>query len=194
MAAPPSSLAARFAAAVQLVRETPASAVRLGDEQRLALYGLFKQATEGDNGSKQPGLLDFVGRSKWWVLVLFDRCSPSLCRQMTRRLRCPPTTNPFHRNAWKALASVEAAEAMQRYVDSVAQWFPSPPPGNDASASSASAAAAAREGSSSAAASGGGGGGEELSFGSATVGSMGAIGLDGRYVDFTSLGWDHVVG
>lgn len=61
------SLAARFAACVQRVRDTPASSVPLGDAQRLELYGLYKQATEGDNATKAPGLLDFVGRSKWCV-------------------------------------------------------------------------------------------------------------------------------
>lgn len=35
------------------------------DEQRLELYGLYKQATENDNITKPPGLLDFVGRAKW---------------------------------------------------------------------------------------------------------------------------------
>lgn len=62
------ALPARFQACVQRVRDTPASAVKLSDGQRLELYGLFKQATEGDNGGKQPGLLDFVGRSKWCVI------------------------------------------------------------------------------------------------------------------------------
>ena len=54
---------ALFAACVQRVRVSPQ--VKLADEQRLRLYGLYKQATEGDNSSKPPGLLDFVGRSKW---------------------------------------------------------------------------------------------------------------------------------
>jgi diazepam-binding inhibitor (GABA receptor modulator, acyl-CoA-binding protein) len=58
-------LASRFAACVQRVRDAPASSVRLTDDQRLRLYGLYKQATEGDNASKAPGLLDFVGQAKW---------------------------------------------------------------------------------------------------------------------------------
>jgi diazepam-binding inhibitor (GABA receptor modulating acyl-CoA-binding protein) len=29
------------------------------------LYGLFKQATVGDNDTDQPGMLDFKGSAKW---------------------------------------------------------------------------------------------------------------------------------
>ncbi|MEJ2682593.1 MAG: acyl-CoA-binding protein [Gammaproteobacteria bacterium] len=32
---------------------------------KLDLYGLFKQATEGDITGKKPGLLDAVGRAKY---------------------------------------------------------------------------------------------------------------------------------
>jgi diazepam-binding inhibitor (GABA receptor modulating acyl-CoA-binding protein) len=31
----------------------------------LKIYGLYKQATEGDNGEKKPGFGDMVGRAKW---------------------------------------------------------------------------------------------------------------------------------
>lgn len=31
----------------------------------LKLYALFKQATEGDNETAKPGMLDMVGRAKW---------------------------------------------------------------------------------------------------------------------------------
>ena len=65
-AAAAAPLPASFDACVQRVRDAPASA-KLTDAQRLQLYGLYKQATEGDNASKAPGLLDFVGRSKWCV-------------------------------------------------------------------------------------------------------------------------------
>lgn len=29
------------------------------------LYGLYKQATVGDNNTPQPGMLDFKGSAKW---------------------------------------------------------------------------------------------------------------------------------
>lgn len=31
----------------------------------LKIYALYKQATEGDNTSKRPGMMDMVGRAKW---------------------------------------------------------------------------------------------------------------------------------
>ena len=31
----------------------------------LKIYGLYKQATAGDNGEKKPGFGDLVGRAKW---------------------------------------------------------------------------------------------------------------------------------
>lgn len=35
------------------------------DEDKLALYALFKQATIGDVNTSRPGLLDFTGKAKW---------------------------------------------------------------------------------------------------------------------------------
>lgn len=37
---------------------------RPGNAQLLDLYGLYKQATEGDVGGKRPGMLDLTGRAK----------------------------------------------------------------------------------------------------------------------------------
>ena len=31
----------------------------------LQIYGLYKQATSGDNSEKKPGFGDLVGRAKW---------------------------------------------------------------------------------------------------------------------------------
>lgn len=40
-----------------------------GPQVKLALYALYKQATEGDCHGKRPGFTDFVGRAKYdaWV-------------------------------------------------------------------------------------------------------------------------------
>lgn len=38
---------------------------RPGNEDLLALYSLFKQATEGDVKGARPGMLDMVGRAKY---------------------------------------------------------------------------------------------------------------------------------
>lgn len=37
----------------------------IGNETKLKIYGLFKQATEGNVKTKRPGMIDFVGRAKW---------------------------------------------------------------------------------------------------------------------------------
>ena len=37
----------------------------LSSSQRLELYSMFKQATEGDCDEPKPGLIDLVGRAKW---------------------------------------------------------------------------------------------------------------------------------
>lgn len=36
-----------------------------GNEAKLKLYGLFKQATAGAVNTKRPGMTDFVGKAKW---------------------------------------------------------------------------------------------------------------------------------
>lgn len=38
---------------------------RPGNAQLLELYGLYKQATEGDVSGKRPGMLDLAGRAKY---------------------------------------------------------------------------------------------------------------------------------
>ena len=37
----------------------------LPDDKKLAIYGLFKQATVGDVNTSRPGMLDFKGKAKW---------------------------------------------------------------------------------------------------------------------------------
>ena len=56
------SAKAKFEQAQQLVKtltERPAN------EELLDLYALFKQATEGDNNSKEPGMWDLKEKFKW---------------------------------------------------------------------------------------------------------------------------------
>ena len=57
-----SDLNARFEAAVansKKLSERPDNATLL------KIYGLYKQATVGDNSEKKPGFGDMVGRAKW---------------------------------------------------------------------------------------------------------------------------------
>ncbi|EFJ17211.1 hypothetical protein SELMODRAFT_270651 [Selaginella moellendorffii] len=35
------------------------------DADKLILYGLYKQATVGNNETSRPGMLDFKGKAKW---------------------------------------------------------------------------------------------------------------------------------
>jgi diazepam-binding inhibitor (GABA receptor modulating acyl-CoA-binding protein) len=55
-------LAAKFEdaqARVKTLKSTP------GNDQLLALYALYKQATSGDVTGKRPGMMDFKGRAKF---------------------------------------------------------------------------------------------------------------------------------
>lgn len=61
MAGKPKSLKEQFAAAkgrVEKLEERPSN------EELLQLYGLYKQATEGDVSGSRPGMLDLKGRAK----------------------------------------------------------------------------------------------------------------------------------
>lgn len=56
-----SDLKARFEKAVAESKELPE---RPDNQTLLKIYGLFKQASEGDNAGKRPGFTDMVGRMK----------------------------------------------------------------------------------------------------------------------------------
>jgi hypothetical protein len=45
--------------------EFAANFAKMNNDQKLVLYGLFKQATVGDVNTDRPGMLDFTGKSKW---------------------------------------------------------------------------------------------------------------------------------
>lgn len=57
-----SDLKARFEAAVANSKKL---AERPDNSTLLKIYGLYKQATGGDNSEKKPGFGDMVGRAKW---------------------------------------------------------------------------------------------------------------------------------
>lgn len=38
---------------------------RPNNDELLKLYGLYKQATVGDNNTEKPGIMDFKGKAKW---------------------------------------------------------------------------------------------------------------------------------
>ena len=61
-----SDLKARFDAAVETVRTAPSDGpLKPSNEDKLAMYALFRQAQDGDVSGKRPGMLDPVGRFKY---------------------------------------------------------------------------------------------------------------------------------
>ena len=57
-----SDLKTRFAAAAQEVQKLKS---RPSNDNLLQLYGLYKQATEGDAKGSRPGMFDLTGRAKY---------------------------------------------------------------------------------------------------------------------------------
>lgn len=57
-----SALKASFEKAVTESKELPE---KPDNQTLLKIYGLYKQATEGDNAGKRPGFTDMVGRMKF---------------------------------------------------------------------------------------------------------------------------------
>ena len=57
-----SDLKKKFEAASQSVKKLDEDP---GNEAKLQLYALYKQATEGDVQGKRPGFTDMVGRAKY---------------------------------------------------------------------------------------------------------------------------------
>ena len=55
-------LKATFEKAVKESKELPE---KPDNQTLLQIYGLYKQATEGDNAGKRPGFTDMVGRMKF---------------------------------------------------------------------------------------------------------------------------------
>ena len=62
------SLKAQFDKAVAESKKLPE---KPDNATLLKIYALYKQATEGDNEGKRPGMTDFVGRAKYdaWAAV-----------------------------------------------------------------------------------------------------------------------------
>ncbi|BGP26929.1 acyl-CoA-binding protein, ACBP [Rhodotorula toruloides] len=58
--------ATQFEKAVALIRDLPKDGpVKPSQDDQLLFYGLYKQATVGDNDTAKPGMLDFTGKYKW---------------------------------------------------------------------------------------------------------------------------------
>ncbi|PRP86657.1 hypothetical protein PROFUN_05136 [Planoprotostelium fungivorum] len=57
---------AQFKKASSIIQGLPKDGpIQPSDNDKLKFYGFYKQATEGDNTTSRPGMLDFVGKYKW---------------------------------------------------------------------------------------------------------------------------------
>jgi diazepam-binding inhibitor (GABA receptor modulating acyl-CoA-binding protein) len=54
-----------FAAAVEYVKTGPKPATTVPNSEKLKVYALFKQATEGDVKGSQPWAIQLEARAKW---------------------------------------------------------------------------------------------------------------------------------
>lgn len=54
-----------FKNAAKMVRDGKVKTKDVSDEQKLEMYALYKQATEGDCKTDKPGMLDFKEKAKW---------------------------------------------------------------------------------------------------------------------------------
>ncbi|SJX66498.1 uncharacterized protein SRS1_11322 [Sporisorium reilianum f. sp. reilianum] len=74
---------ALFVKTVDMVQSLPKSGpIQTSYEEKLALYSLYKQATEGDVSSKRPGMLDMLGRAKWDAWSKVSGLPPRDAKQM----------------------------------------------------------------------------------------------------------------
>jgi len=75
--ASPDELRARFEAAVEKVRSAPADGpLKPSNEMKLKMYGLYRQAHDGDVQGKRPGMMDVVGRFKYDAWAALKGTSP----------------------------------------------------------------------------------------------------------------------
>lgn len=60
------SLESTFKATAEKIRNSkPVPGKEKSNEEKLKIYGLYKQATEGDVKGEQPYMIQFEARSKW---------------------------------------------------------------------------------------------------------------------------------
>lgn len=65
-------LKSEFEAAVEKVRNAPEDGdFKPGNDLKLKMYALYRQASDGDVSGKRPGMLDMIGRMKFdaWAKI-----------------------------------------------------------------------------------------------------------------------------
>jgi diazepam-binding inhibitor (GABA receptor modulating acyl-CoA-binding protein) len=72
-----------FEKAVEYVRSLPKDGpIQLSNERKLIFYGLFKQATEGDNKGAQPWAVQLEARAKWDAWTSRKGMSADDCKKL----------------------------------------------------------------------------------------------------------------
>ena len=59
------SFMSKFEAAANAIKVSGQQGAKMTDDELLQIYGLYKQATVGDNNTDKPGMLDFKGKKKY---------------------------------------------------------------------------------------------------------------------------------
>lgn len=54
-----------FNKAAAAIKASAGKGAQMTNDEMLAVYARFKQATVGDNSTAQPGALDLKGKAKW---------------------------------------------------------------------------------------------------------------------------------
>ena len=87
--------------------------------KKLELYGLYKQATKGDNNRTRPGALNLVALKKW--LVHCQACIFILVFVVSLMLSglLHDCELRIHREAWYSLEGTSMEEAKKTYIEKV---------------------------------------------------------------------------
>lgn len=82
---------------------------RQSNEEKLALYSLYKQATVGDVNTTRPGMFDMQGKAKWdaWESKKGECCLWTACNNEV------DTLTLLH------IAGLSKEDAMKQYIDEV---------------------------------------------------------------------------
>lgn len=78
-----SELETRFKQAVEEVRNAPTDGpYKPGNEEKLRMYALYRQATDGDVQGKRPGMLNVIERAKYdaWAAMKGTPCEKAMQR------------------------------------------------------------------------------------------------------------------
>ncbi len=62
----------KFKRAVEFIQNLPKDSnggYEASNQEKLDLYALFKQATEGKNTTKKPSMLNVVAKAKWYLIL-----------------------------------------------------------------------------------------------------------------------------